>query len=330
MNITVVLCTYNRCETLAKALRSVAMSKVPESLGWEVLVVDNNSDDQTRNVVDEYCTEFPGRFRYLFESQPGKSHALNSGIEAARGQLLAFMDDDVIVEPMWLQNLTARLHDRKWAGCGGRILPQWTCSPPSWLPRVLAPLALFDIGLQAGPLTESPFGTNMAYRREMFEKYGGFRSDLGPRPGRDIQHSEDAEFGNRLLAAGEPLWYEPSAIVYHPVARDRLRKEYFLAWWFNKSRADVRAYGPPVVSKLRIGGIPVCLFRRLAVSTLRWIFAIGQSRRFSNKINVCCVAGQVVGCYREAQSNRPQEKDVRNLHINSTVVSAPEHSQANH
>ena len=79
------------------------------------------------NVVDEYCTEFPGRFRYLFESQPGKSHALNSGIEAARGQLLAFMDDDVIVEPMWLQNLTTRFHDRKWAGFGRRILPQWTC-----------------------------------------------------------------------------------------------------------------------------------------------------------------------------------------------------------
>jgi len=123
-----------------ESLGSVAMSKVPESLGWEVLVVDNNSE-------------------------AGKSHALNSGIEAACGQLLAFIDDDVIVEPMWLQNLTARLHDGNWAGCGGPILPQWTCSPPSWLPRVLAPLALFDIGFQAGPLRESPFGTNMAYSK---------------------------------------------------------------------------------------------------------------------------------------------------------------------
>ena len=325
-----MLCTYNRCEALGKALRSVAMSQIPESVDWEVLVVDNNSDDQTRSVVDEYCTEFPGRFRYLFESEAGKSHALKSGIEAAHGQLLAFMDDDVIVEPMWLQNVTARLHDGKWVGCGGRILLQWTCSPPSWLPRVLAPLALFDIGVQAGPLTESPFGTNMAYRREMFEKYGGFRSDLGPRPGRDIQHNEDTEFGNRLLAAGERLWYEPSAIVYHSVARDRLRKEYFLAWWFNKSRADVRAYGPPVVSKLRIGAIPVRLFRRLAVSMLRWIVAVGQSRRFSNKINVWCVAGQIVGCYREAQSNRPPENDVRNLQINGAEVSAQGHSKANH
>ena len=149
-------------------------------------------------------------------------------------------------------------------------------------------------------------------------------------PGRDIQHGEDAEFGKRLLAAGEHLWYEPSAIVHHPVAQDRLRKEYFLTWWFNKSRADVRAYGPPVVSKLRIGGIPVRLFRRLAVWTLRWIVAMGQSRRFSNKINVWCVAGQVVGCYREAQSNMPHENDVRKLHINSDVVSADGHSKENH
>jgi len=142
----------------------------------------------------------------------------------------------------------------------------------------------------------------------MFEKYGGFRSDLGPRFGRDVQHGEGTEFGNRLLAAGERLWYEPSAVVYHRVARDRLQEEYFLTWWFDKSRADVVAYGPPVVSKLRIGGIPVCLFRRLAVSTLRWIVAIGQSRRFSNKINVWCVAGQILGSYCEAQASRRHRK----------------------
>jgi hypothetical protein len=64
----------------------------------------------------------------------------------------------------------------------------------------------------------------------MFEKYGGFRSNLGPRPGKDVQHCEGTEFGNRLLAAGERLWYEPSVVVYHRVAQDRLQKEYFLTW----------------------------------------------------------------------------------------------------
>jgi len=103
----------------------------------------------------------------------------------------------------------------------------------------------------------------------MFEKQGGFRSDLGPNPRKGYSTQRGRRVGNRLLAAGEHLWYEPSAIIYHPVARDRLQKEYFLVWGFDKSRADVRAYGPPVVNELRIGGIPVCLFRRLAVWTLR-------------------------------------------------------------
>ena len=224
MNITVILCTYNRCQILVKALSSVALSRLPESVAWEVLVVDNNSRDRTRDVVADFCGRYPARFRYLFESRPGKSYALNSGIAEAQGDIVAFMDDDVTVEPMWLQNLTAPLLKGKWAGCGGRILPVWNCPPPRWLPDAgryaLAPLVSFDLGFEAGPLAEPPFGTNMAFRKAVFAKYGGFRTNLGPSPGRDIQHSEDAEFGNRLLAAGEHLWYEPSAIVYHPVARE--------------------------------------------------------------------------------------------------------------
>src|SRR5690349_7477494 len=100
--------------------------KLSESVEWEVLVVDNNSSDQTREVVDEFCRRYPGRFRYLFESRPGKSCALNAGVREARGAVVAFMDDDVTVEPTWLQELTAALHNGQWAGAGGRILPQRT------------------------------------------------------------------------------------------------------------------------------------------------------------------------------------------------------------
>ncbi len=107
MNITVILCTYNRAETLSKALQSVAFSELPKSLEWEVLVVDNNSRDQTHDVVEGFCRQYPGRFRYLFEPQQGKSHALNSGIREARGDVLAFMDDDVTVEPAWWQNASS-------------------------------------------------------------------------------------------------------------------------------------------------------------------------------------------------------------------------------
>ncbi len=239
MDVTVILCTFNRSQSLSKALTSIVAQVLPDSVQWEVLVVDNNSHDKTREVVDEFCRRYPERFRYLFEPNPGKSYALNAGISAAAGEILAFMDDDVTVEREWLQNLTVPLRDGEWAGAGGRILPDWNCQPPKWLPRAdryaLAPLAVFDLGAEAGSLDESPFGTNMAFRKKMFSKHGDFRTDLGPRPGSEIRN-EDTEFGLRLLAAGEKLRYEPSAVVYHAVPKTRLQKRYFLKWWFDKAR----------------------------------------------------------------------------------------------
>ena len=139
----------------------------------------------------------------------------------------------------------------------------------------------------------------------MLAKYGGFRTDLGPKPGSEIRN-EDTEFGSRLLAAGEQLWYEPSAIVHHAVQQNRLRKQYFLTWWFDKARADIRAYGLPADIKLVVAGIPLVFFRRLAVWTARWTLAVGPSRRFSNRLNVWSVAGQIVECYRQAHSAQRQ------------------------
>ena len=136
MQLTVILCTYNRCKSLAKALDSLAGSILSDAVEWEVLVVDNNSSDQTEAVVEEFRRQYPGRFRFLFEPHQGKSYALNAGIREARGNILAFVDDDVTVEPMWLQNLTSALHDSQWAGSGGRTKPAiWVSGfvPPRWL-----------------------------------------------------------------------------------------------------------------------------------------------------------------------------------------------------
>jgi glycosyltransferase involved in cell wall biosynthesis len=307
MRITVVLCTHNRCQSLQRALNSAAALALPESVEWEILVVDNNSKDQTRKTVEGFCSRYPGRFRYLFEPQSGKSHALNAGIRAARGNILAFMDDDVTVEPNWLQNLTAALHNGEWAGAGGRILPEWTCSPPRWLSlesrHALAPLVAFDLGPEAAQLKEPPFGTNMAFRKEMFEKYGGFRTDLGPRPGSEIRN-EDTEFGSRLLSAGEQLRYEPSAVVYHPVPENRIEKGYFLAWWFHKGEANIRQFGIRPGTKYFVAGIPLYLFRNLAVWTLRWMVAVQPCRRFSNKLNVWIEVGEILECYRQSLDAR--------------------------
>ena len=318
MNITVILCTYNRAGSLSKALESVAFSELPNSVEWEVLVVDNNSRDQTHEVVEEFCCRYPGRFRYLFEPQQGKSHALNAGIREARGDILAFMDDDVTVEPTWLQNLTRPLHDSEWAGSGGRILLEGTLSPPRWLaldgPYSLGGvLVLFDRGDKPGELDWAPYGTNMAFRKVMFEKYGGFRSDLGPSPGSEIR-GEDTEFGRRLMFAGERLRYEPQAIVYHSVPESRLHKEYFLAWYFDFGRALVREWG----RGRDIWGIPRPYFSILkkvptsmAVYALRWMLALKPQQRFFNKVMVWWQAGQIKEYYDLARG--AQEKATHSI-----------------
>lgn len=302
MKITVILCTYNRCQSLARALNSVAASTLPKDIEWEVLVVDNNSSDQTREVVEEFSRRFPARFRYLLESQPGKSRALNAGVSNAHGDVLAFMDDDVIVDPAWLRNLTAGLEDGEWAGAGGRILPQGGFSPPHWLalngPYAMGGiLAFFDLGDDPGELKHAPFGTNMAFRKTMFEKHGVFRTDLGPSPDPKIPRpNEDTELGRRLMAAGERLRYEPSAVVYHGVPGERLRKKYFLTWWFELGRADARESGAP--SNAWHLGIPRTI-RGLLPVTLRWLLAVNPQRRLYCKTRIWLAAGRISESYRQ-------------------------------
>lgn len=280
--------------------------------------MDNNSRDQTRAVVERFCQMHPDRFRYLSEPQQGLSYARNAGIGEARGDILAFTDDDVIAEPTWLHNLTAPLSGGEWAGAGGRTLLPEPFSPPRWLelrdPDNLGVLAAsFDLGPEPCELRQAPYGANMAFRKDMFEKYGLFRTDLGASPNRKVPRSgEDTEFGRRLMAAGERLRYEPSATVYHPLPQNRVNKKYLLAWWFDYGRATVRQWR----RKPDVWGIPrhylsvlnmmaVCLPQRI----LRWMCAADPRRRFANKCWAWAMAGQIVESYRLGHETRPQQAE---------------------
>jgi len=301
MKISIILCTLDRCRLLPVALETIAASELPPSLPWEVVVVDNNSRDGTRAVAEEFCRRHPGRFRYVFEGQPGKSFALNAGIRESRGEILVFVDDDVKVDPAWLLNLTANLMDGQWAGAGGRTLPAVPFSPPVWMSKanpiqwggVLG--GLFDLGDTPCELRMAPYGANMAFRREMFQKHGGFRVDLGPRPG-DLIRNEDTEFGRRLLAAGERLRYEPGAVVYHPIDEKRAQKKYYLAWWFDFGRAMAREESHLPRSgwtARQYCAIPSMLVARLVVRTFRWLKNTKPHGRFFYKCRVWMTMGQI-------------------------------------
>jgi len=124
--ISVVICTYNRSKTLGAAIESVAAQSLPRSLGCEILVVDNNSTDETRQVVEGLQQRYPERIRYVFERAQGISHARNTGIREAEAEILAFLDDDEIADTEWLANLTANLHSGEWAGAADAVLPPST------------------------------------------------------------------------------------------------------------------------------------------------------------------------------------------------------------
>ena len=214
------------------------------------------------------------------------------------------------VEPDWLRELTSALADRAYAGSGGRIFPEQGFMAPAWLdtsePYSLAALAMFDLGPEPGELKEPPFGTNMAFRRDVFARYGEFRRDLGPQPGSEIR-SEDTELGMRVLRGGERLRYVPEAVVYHAVPSKRLTESYFLGWWYGKGRGDVRESGLGGDGRIRVLGVPLALIRRLGIWSARWLLTLNRAHRFAHKAKVWWLAGKIHEAFALSQKKAQVE-----------------------
>ncbi len=314
MKISVILCTYNRCQSLSRALESIAATQMPEHADWQVLIVDNNSNDQTREVAESYCRRDPSHFHYVFESQQGKSFALNRGIREALGEILAFIDDDITVEPTWLFELTKAFSDTQWSGAGGRVYLPTDFSPPSWMAlkgdqSLVSILALFDLGSEPCPLSKPPIGNNMAFRSEVFAKYGVFRTDLGPSPGSEIRF-EDTEFGSRVMQGGGRILYVPSAVVHHAVDPRRLKKDFFLAYHFDYGRGLIRHKG----DRSPVGIVPrslISFFNRLLNMLPKkiwwWLRESDPQKRFFNKCHVWAMAGEIVELFDRSFSAGSQD-----------------------
>src|ERR1044072_5063366 len=169
MRFSVIIATYNRAEELGKTLESL---KGLESSGpWEVIIVDNNSSDNTREVVLERVESYPVPLRYIMEKEQGRSAALNAGIRVAQGELLAVADDDVRVEPHWLKTVERELTTLDCNYVGGKALPIWSGKLPNWLPnrggKHWGVIALLDYGPE--PIEfggKVPLGVDMVFRRE--------------------------------------------------------------------------------------------------------------------------------------------------------------------
>jgi len=243
LDATVLIATYNRSDLLDETLVYLARMQVSPALGWDVIVVDNNSSDDTRLVVERHIPTFPVTLRYLFEATQGRSSALNTGIKAAEGKVIAFTDDDVRVADGWLDAATASLSglDTSLVYTGGPVRPIWETEPPRWLDLdrgdLWGTIAIQNHGAAPFIFEETrkvPLGANMAVRRDVFDRVGPFRPDLGRAAGRLLLGQEVPDLLLRVRAAGLRGMYVPAMQVRHHVPARRLTQEYFRKWWFGK------------------------------------------------------------------------------------------------
>lgn len=208
--VSIIVCTCNRCENLGRFLESLAGLEVSPDVAWEIIVVDNNSTDRTWSVTAGFAGNGRLNIRYLFEGRQGKSHALNTGIRGANGEIVAFIDDDCIVDPHWMTHLVAEFRaDPALAGIGGRVELFDVRDKPVTI-RTLKERVLF---VSSGQLFNLIPGCNMAFARGVFRKAGDFDVRFGP--GAEIVSTEDSDFIYRVYRAGFRMLYCPDVCVYH-------------------------------------------------------------------------------------------------------------------
>ena len=233
--VSVVVATYNRCDVVPGALASL-MNQVGD-VDYEVIVVDNNSTDETRSVIEKLRQQ-PGyeKLIYCFEETQGVSHARNKGIGVARAKIIAFTDDDIRPASNWVSAISAAFRRFPEADCiGGKVLPEEQTKFPAWLTsEYWTPLALLDMGDEPLKLNVQRgaglVGANLAVRASIFDDVGLFRPQL-QRVKNSIGSMEDHELQLRFSAANKRLMYVPDLVVYAHVLEERLSKDYHRRWY---------------------------------------------------------------------------------------------------
>jgi glucosyl-dolichyl phosphate glucuronosyltransferase len=322
MKFSILIATYNRAAVLRDTLANLA--RLRPGAPWEVIVVDNNSPDHTRDVVERAAASYPVPLRYAFEAEQGRSAALNTAFRLAQGNILVTTDDDVRVDPDWLNRIDAGLTAQKCDYVGGCVLPIWGAEPPRWLPKIngqlWAVIALLDYG--SAPLrfgTRVPLGVNMAMRRAAIDRVGGFDPRIGRKAG-TLLGQEVREWCLRAHAAGLTGYYVPDIVVHHIIPAERLTKAYFRRWFFWRGISRAMLYAEtgldmekPEQTTLdfaavpHVAGVPRYMFRTAFTALTESLAAAAKGDAigsFDRELWLCFFAGVVRQRLRDR--NRPR------------------------
>jgi glycosyltransferase involved in cell wall biosynthesis len=225
--ISVVICTYNRSAMLERTLASFFQQTGLDAVEHEVLVVDNNSTDDTREVIEQFAAR--PTLRHLFEPRQGLSCARNRGVAEARGEIVAFLDDDVVVGPTWLVCLRRCFDETNADAVGGRSYLILDEQPPAWLGLVFRLfLSEVELGDERKYLPDGRrlFGLNLGFRKAVLDAHGPFDERLG-RTGSRLLSAEETQVLKHVEDSGGIIVYEPDAVVGHLISPDRVTWPYF-------------------------------------------------------------------------------------------------------
>ena len=245
--LSVAICTYNRATLLNRALDSVT-NQTAGSEEIEILIVDNGSTDETRTLVAARQAQ-DTRIRYVFEPSAGIAHARNRAFAEARGEYLAFIDDDAWADTDWLENLLAPIHALRPAPecVVGPVSLVWEGRRPDWFPaRFETLLCRYEMGAVPRFLDADGYllTTNSLFHRDTLLRLGGMRTDLGHRR-KALIGGEDNDIFNRLIANGHGVYYQPTARVFHPVSKERQTRRFLLRrlFWDGASQPLIEGNG---------------------------------------------------------------------------------------
>ena len=301
MRLDVVIPTYNRSTLLKKTLRSLLDARVPPGLDVQITVVDNNSNDDTRDTVLVQQSEASLPIHYVFEKRQGRSPALNAGVAATTGTHVGFIDDDEEIDASWYEQVFSVFSENDVDFIGGPYIPRFESAVPEWLPREYnSVIGAVDGGAERVPFDRNYpgilMGGNAVFTRETLEKVGPYSTSLG-RSGNRLLSCEDEDMYERLLAAGARGMYVPELVIYHFVPTERLTKRYHRAWcfWQSVSSAVLDRIRPQPTAYVL--GVPRYFYGRALRGTLRLarIWNREPADRFSKELALWELAGFFYG-----------------------------------
>lgn len=226
-----ITCTYNRDRYIAQTLEAVCKQTF-NPLDYEIIVIDNNSTDNTARICEEFRVKYSDlQFRYFKELNQGLSFALNRGIKEALGDYLIFVDDDETIVPEHLERLDSHLKNFPDALLiASPVIPMYEEAQPKWMSHYTQRLigGYFNQGNQVKKLEAQNYpGTgHTIIKKELYEKYGYYNTELG-RKGNSLLGAEDKDMFSRLKKNNIPCYYFPDIPIYHHIPCQKLTDQFF-------------------------------------------------------------------------------------------------------